>query len=102
MCSVKTVGSICRQYVLEGLKAALQEKPQPGAVPKITGEVEARLVTLACSEPPDGRQRWTLRLLAEQIVALGYVDSISNVAVYNKLKKTNLSPGKYSPMIPAQ
>lgn len=93
MCSVSTVGAICRRYVREGLEAALQEKARPGAAPKITGEVEAKLVMLACSEPPNGRQRWTLRLLAEQLVELGYVESISNVAVCKRLKKTNLNLG---------
>lgn len=93
LCSASTVGSICRRYVGEGIEAALREKARPGAVPKITGEVEAKLVMLACSEPPDGRQRWTLRLLAEQMVELGYVESISNVAVCKRLKKTNLNLG---------
>ncbi len=94
LCGVSTVGSICRRYVTEGLAAALREKARPGAAPKITGEVEAKLVMLACSEPPDGRQRWTLRLLAEQLVELGYVESISNVAVCKRLKKTNLNLGE--------
>ena len=49
---------------------------------------------LACSDPPDGRKRWTLRLLAEQMVILGHVDSISNVTVYQRLKKTKSSPRK--------
>ena len=94
LCSVSTVGSICRRYVGGGIEAALREKARPGAAAKITGEVEAKLVMLACSEPPDGRQRWTLRLLAEQLVELGYVESISNVAVCKRLKKTNLSLGE--------
>lgn len=93
LCGVSTVGSICRRYVAEGLEAALREKARPGAASKITGEVEAKLVMLACSEPPEGRQRWTLRLLAEQLVELGYVESISNVAVCKRLKKTNLNLG---------
>jgi transposase len=80
------VGVICHKYVEEGLHWALYDKPRPGATPKITGEVEAKLVPLACSDPPAGRKRWTLRLLAEQMVELGYIDSISNVAVYKRLK----------------
>jgi len=76
------------------LDAALYEKPRPGASPKITGDIEAKLVTLACSDPPLGRSRWTLRLLADTMVELGYIDSISNVAVYQRLKKTNSSPGR--------
>lgn len=93
LCSVSTVGSICRRYAQEGLAAALREKARPGAAPKITGDIEAKLVMLACSEPPEGRVRWTLRLLAEQMVELGYVESISNVAVYKRLKKTTLNLG---------
>jgi hypothetical protein len=88
-----TVGRLCRTFLEQGLEATLHDKPRPGAVPKITGDVEAKLITLACSDPPDGRSRWTLRLLADTMVQLGYVDSITNVAVYNRLKKTRLSLG---------
>jgi len=78
----------------EGLEAALFDKPRPGAVPKITGDIEAKLITLACSDPPEGRGRWTLRLLADTMVQLGYIESITNVAVYHRLKKTRLNPGR--------
>jgi len=78
----------------EGMEAALFDKPRPGAVPKITGDVEARLITLACSDPPEGRGRWTLRLLADTMVQLGYIESITNVAVYQRLKKMNLNLGR--------
>ncbi len=60
---------------------------------KIDGDVEAHLVALSCSEPPPGRARWTLRLLADSIVELGYVESISHEAVRQTLKKTNLNRG---------
>jgi len=83
-----TVSNICRQYVLGGLEVALNEKPRLGRAPKITGEIEARLILLACSEPPEGQQRWTLKLLAGQLVELGLVDSIGEVAIYKRLKKT--------------
>jgi hypothetical protein len=59
----------------------------------LTGEVEAKLVMLACSQPPQGQVRWTLRLLADRMVELGYVDSVSYVTVREWLKKTNLSLG---------
>lgn len=95
--SANRVSTICRTFVLEGLDRALYEKPRSGGPPKITGDIEARLVMLACSDPPEGKQRWTLRLLAEQMVVLGFIDSISNVAVYKRLKKMNLSLGKSSP-----
>jgi hypothetical protein len=81
------VGQVCRRFAQEGLEAALSEKPRPGQAPKITGEVEARLVALVCSEPPTDRTRWTLKLLAEKLVELELVDSISEVAVYKRLKK---------------
>ena len=89
-----TVGRVCRAFAKEGLEAALYDKPRPGAAPKITGDIEAKLVTLACSEPPAGRGRWTLRLLAGTMVELGYLDSISNQAIGQRLKKTNSSPGR--------
>ena len=62
----------------EGLEAALFDKPRPGAPPKITGDIEARLVTLACSDAPQGHARWTLRLLADKMVELGYIDTINH------------------------
>lgn len=89
-----TVVRTRKAFLDEGRDAALYDKPRPGAIPKITGDIEAKLVTLACSDPPNGRSRWTLRLLADTMVQLGYLDSISNVAVYQRLKKTNLNPGR--------
>ena len=61
---------------------------------KTDGDVEAKLVTLCCSEPPKGYAKWSLRLLADKMVELKYVESISHVAVRSILKKTNLNPGK--------
>ena len=89
-----TVVRTRKTFLDEGMEAALDDKPRPGAAPKITGEIEAKLVTLACSDAPEGRARWTLRLLAEQMVELGYLDSISNVSVFERLKKTNLNLGR--------
>ena len=88
-----TVGRLCRTLAQQGMDAALYDKPRPGATPKITGEIEAKLVTLACSEAPLGRGRWTLRLLAEKMVELGYLESISNQAIGQRLKKTRSSRG---------
>ena len=76
------------------LDAALYEKPRPGKSPKITGEVEAQLVVLACSDPPEGKARWTMQLLADTLVALQLVESISDSTVCDRLKKTNLSRGR--------
>ena len=88
-----TVGRVCRAFAKEGMEAALYDKPRPGREPKITGDIEAQLVTLACSDPPQGRGRWTLQLLADTMVELGYLESISDVAIGKRLKKTKSSPG---------
>jgi transposase len=93
MCCKGTVANVRRRFHRGGLQAALYDKPRPGADPKFTGEVEAQLTMLACSDPPKGRARWTLRLLAGRMIELGYVDSISHVTVGELLKKTNSSPG---------
>ena len=93
MCSPGTVCNVRHRYLSGGLRAALYDKPRPGGKPKITGEVEAHLIALACSDPPAGRARWTLRLLADRLVELELVESISHVAVGEVLKKTNSSPG---------
>jgi transposase len=93
LCSTSTVRNIRRRFVAGGLPAALNDKGWPGATPKFTGEVEAQLTMLACSDPPEGAARWTLRLLADQMIELGYVEYISHVTVRELLKKTGLSLG---------
>jgi len=93
MCSLPTITNIRRKFVEGGLENALYDQMRPGAIPKITGEVEAQLTLLACSAPPEGRSRWTLQLLADKLVELKLVDSISDVAVMHRLKKMNLSLG---------
>ena len=91
--SICTVLRTRRTFLESGLNAALYDKPRPGQPPKITGEVEAVLTVLACSDPPEGEARWTLRLLANKLIELHLVEDISRVAIYNRLKKMNLSPG---------
>lgn len=93
LCSKGTVRNVRQRFLEGGLQAALYDKGWPGAPPKFTGEVEAQLTMLACSDPPEGAARWTLRLLADKMVELGYVDSISHVTVWEMLKKTRSSPG---------
>lgn len=89
-----TVGRVRQTYVQDGLDAALRRKPtQRAAQRKLDGVGEAQLVALACSTPPDGAGRWSLRLLAERMVALEYVDTIAHETVRQTLKKTNSSPG---------
>ena len=92
---VATVERVRQRFVEEGLEAALSRKPQqrPRRQPKLDGRAEARLIALACSAPPQGRQRWTLRLLADRLVELEIVDAISDETVRRALKKTRSSRG---------
>lgn len=88
-----TVQNVRTSYCEKGLEATINRKkretlPIPA---KVTGEVEAHIIALACGEPPKGYSKWTLRLLADKTVELGYIDSISYVTVSTILKKTNLS-----------
>lgn len=92
--SLPTISQVCRRFDQGGIPEALSEKPRPGKAPKITGDVEAQLVLLACSDPPEGKARWTMQLLADRLVELQLVESISDSAVCDRLKKTNLSPGR--------
>jgi transposase len=94
MVSPGTVSNLKRRYFEGGIAGALYDKPRPGAKPKVDGEVEARLIALTCSEPPEGYERWTLRLLANELITLEVVEYISHVTVREVLKKTNSSLGK--------
>jgi transposase len=91
--SSATVYSVRHHFRTEGLQRALYDKPHAGRPPRITGDVQAHLTMLACSTPPQGRDRWTLQLLADKMVQLQYIDAISDQAVYYTLKKTNSSLG---------
>jgi transposase len=93
LCSMPTITNIRKKFAEGGLENALYDKPRPGAIPKITGEIEAQLTMLACSAPPEGKARWTLQMLADKLVELKLVGSISDVAVMKRLKKMNLSLG---------
>lgn len=88
-----TVYRIRKRYHELGLEKAWQENPRRGAPVKIDGRVEATLTMLACSDPPQGYGRWTLQLLAEKLVELQAVDSISLPTVSSALKKMNLNLG---------
>jgi len=89
-----TVERVRKQFVEEGLEAALERrKPRRQYLRTLDGDGEAHLIALACSQAPEGRSRWTLRLLADRMVALEYVDTISKDTVARALKKTNLSLG---------
>lgn len=83
-----TVERIRKRFVEGNLEKALNEDPRPGSKTKLDERGEAYLVALACSEAPGGREHWPLRLLADKLVELGYVESISHEAVRQRLKKT--------------
>jgi transposase len=88
-----TVERTRKKFVDGGLDWALTERPRPGGKAKLDGKSEAFLVALACSAPPAGRAEWTMQLLADQIVEIGLVPSISDETVRRVLKKTNSGPG---------
>jgi transposase len=85
--SARTVASTRQRYVEEGIEGALNEKPRSGRPAKLTGRDEAKLALIACSEPPEGRVRWSIRLLTDKLIELDIVDSISREAVRQYLKK---------------
>jgi len=86
-----TIFYIRRRYSKEGLERAIGEGARSGQPPKFKGKAAAKITAIACSTPPDGQARWTLRLLADRIVELKIVESISHQSVSNILKKTNSS-----------
>jgi len=90
---VQTVGRVRQRFVEEGFQAALAPKPRPRIASKLEGEVEADVIALVKGDPPQGRKRWTLRLLAGQMVQLKLIDDISHESVRQVLKKTGSSHG---------
>lgn len=89
----RTIEHLKRRFVEQGLEAALERKPRekPPRDVIFDGAFEARLIALACTEAPEGRQRWTVRLLADKAVELKFAPSVSHMTVQRILKKTNLS-----------
>ena len=92
---VATVERLRQRFVEENLEA-LNERPRPGGQCKLSGKQEAHLIAVACTPAPNGQSHWTLQLLADQAVELGFVDSIARETVRQVLKKTRLSPGSIS------
>jgi transposase len=92
---MRTIDRVKKQFIEEGMEAVLERRPTTRVYEvKADGDVEANLVALCCSEPPKGYAKWSLRLLADKMVELNYVESISHVTVRSVLKKTNLSLGR--------
>lgn len=91
--STRTIERVRQRFVEQGLEPALLPKPTKRIDARaLDGRQEAHLIALACSAPPEGKKRWTLRLLAERMVELEYTDSVSHEAVRQALKKTRSSP----------
>lgn len=89
----RSIEHLKKRFVEEGLEAALERKPldKPPREVVFDGAFEARLISLACSEAPEGHQRWTVRLLAEKAVELGFAETVSHMTVQRTLKKMNFS-----------
>ena len=93
--SMRKIDRIKSRFVIDGLDVALNGRKGSRVYKKKTdGDFEARLVALSCSEPPEGYSRWSLRLLADKVVELDYIDNISHEAIRRILKKTNSNPGR--------
>ena len=91
----RTIDRVKKKFIEEGFENVLERRPSDqNYTKKVDGDIEAKLVKLCCSEPPKGFAKWSLRLLADKMVELEYIDYISHVTVGEILKKTNLSPGK--------
>lgn len=93
-CHLNTVRNVRKRFVEQGMESALERKRQekPSVERLLDGEKEACLIRIACSEPPEGFARWTLKMLADELVSLEVVDSISYQTVRRTLKKTNYAP----------
>lgn len=89
-----TITGIAKRFVEEGLQAALGRKEQANRCRKVDGTVEAHMVAIACSEAPEGRTRWTMKMIASELIRLEIVEYISDTTVHNTLKKTKSSLGK--------
>lgn len=92
--AISTIERVRQRFVEEGLEAALKPKPTSRKYKRlIDGDAEARLSAIACSKAPEGRDEWTMQLLADELIALQIVPAVSDTTVQRTLKKTFLSPG---------
>ena len=87
------IAGVAKRFVLEGVEAALGRKKQENYYRKVTGEIEARICAIACSEPPEGRSRWTMQMIADELIRLEVVDTITDSTICETMKKTRLSRG---------
>jgi len=91
--SNSTVSGVAKRFVFDGMEAALGRKKRDDYHRKVTGEIEARICAIACSEPPQGRSRWTMQMIADELIRLEIVDYITDSAVCETMKKTKLNRG---------
>ena len=91
--SHSTIAGIAKRFVMEGMEAALSRKKQENRRRKVTGEVEARICTIACSAPPEGASRWTMQAIADELIRLEVVDYITDSTVCEVMKKTKSNRG---------
>jgi putative transposase len=89
--NITTIRNIKERYLQGGLNRALEDAPRSGKPTRFSGKHLAQITALACTEPPEGHAKWSLRLLADNAVELAYVESISHTEVANILKKTKLN-----------
>ena len=82
-----TIAGVAKRFVFEGLEAALGRKKQENYHRKVTGEIEARICAIACSEPPEGRSRWTMQMIADELIRLEVVEYITDSTVCEVMKK---------------
>ena len=87
--SRSTVYNVANRYRTQGYPAAIQDKARSGAPPRVDGSLRAQITALACSTGPEGHARWTLRLLADKVVELAWIEDISHTTIRHILKKTN-------------
>lgn len=91
--SRNTIAGIAKRYVMEGMEAALGRKEQKNRYRKVTGDVEARICTIACSEPPEGTSRWTMQAIADELIRMEVVDYITDSTICEVMKKTKSNRG---------
>jgi len=89
-----TIAGIAKRFVYEGFEAALGRKKHDNYRRKVTGEVEAKLCIIACSDPPDGCSRWTMQMIADELIRLEVVDYITDTTVCEVMKKTKSNRGE--------
>lgn len=94
--SIGTVANVRRRFTAGGIDAALNDRPRPGAAPVLDGKAEAIVIATACSPVPEGRAKWTARMLANRLVELQVVEGVSEDTILRVLKKVTSSPGRRS------